>query len=202
MDFILEIKNNLSPEMCNKIIEKFEKDEGKQPAVVWENIIDPSTKNEVKISTDLHINPSQNSDWCNVDQYLYERLSEGLIKYRDHIKKHLDKKAINIFHATGGVFKIMNENGYQIQRTRKNGFYVWHNDSLQEHQRTLTFLWYLNTLDPDFDGGTTDFECGRRIVPEQGKLIIFPATWTYIHRGAPVISDNTKYVCTGWILEK
>jgi hypothetical protein len=196
MDFILEIKNNLSPEMCNEIIEKFEKDKTKAPGITWAGL---STEN--KISTDLHINPSKNSDWCNVDQYLYERLSEGLIKYREHIKKHLDKKAINI-SATGGVFKIMNENGYQIQRTCKNGFYVWHNDSFQQHERTLTFLWYLNSLDPDVDGGTTDFECGRRIVPEQGKLIIFPATWTYIHRGAPVISDNTKYVCTGWILEK
>ena len=31
-----------------------------------------------------------------------------------------------------------------------------------------------------------------------GKLLIFPATWTYMHRGNVPISED-KYIVTGWL---
>jgi len=62
-------------------------------------------------------------------------------------------------------------------------------------RRFLAFFMYLNTVDK---GGETEFVDGTLIKPEQGKLMLFPATWTYIHQGRPPIS-NTKYICTGWI---
>jgi hypothetical protein len=36
------------------------------------------------------------------------------------------------------------------------------------------------------------------VKPEAGKLLFFPATWTYPHRGMMPIS-NDKYIITGWI---
>ena len=62
--------------------------------------------------------------------------------------------------------------------------------------RIITFLWYLNTVE---EGGETEFFNGRiSIKPEKGKLLLFPSTWTYIHRGNMPIS-NDKYILTGWI---
>ena len=46
--------------------------------------------------------------------------------------------------------------------------------------------------------GYTEFKNGIKIQPEQGKLLIFPAVWSYIHRGFPPKTE-TKYICTGWI---
>jgi hypothetical protein len=37
------------------------------------------------------------------------------------------------------------------------------------------------------------------IKPKSGKLLIFPACWTYPHRGTMPISDD-KYIITGWIM--
>ena len=59
----------------------------------------------------------------------------------------------------------------------------------------LTFLFYLNTLE---EGGHTEFWGNYKIKPETGKLLLFPASWTFPHCGKTPISDN-KYIITGWI---
>ena len=58
-------------------------------------------------------------------------------------------------------------------------------------RRFLVFFIYLN--DVDF-GGETEFpELNLTISPECGRILVFPATWTYLHRGNTPIS-NDKYI--------
>ena len=83
-------------------------------------------------------------------------------------------------------------NGFQIQRTKPDEGYAWHNDSCS--QRLLTWIWYLN----DVEEGYTEFYDGFKVKPETGKLMIFPATWQYPHRGVPP-KTGLKYICTGWV---
>ena len=47
------------------------------------------------------------------------------------------------------------------------------------------------------DEGDTEFADGTRIQPVAGRLIFFPATWTFLHRGYP--PKVKKYLCNGWI---
>ncbi len=84
-----------------------------------------------------------------------------------------------------------------MQKTKPGEYYKWHHDSLsnKNKERLLSFIWYLNDVHV---GGHTEFIDGTKIKPETGKLLIFPSTWTYVHQGAPPIS-NTKYIITGWI---
>ena len=63
----------------------------------------------------------------------------------------------------------------------------------EDGPRYLTFIWYLNTVDE----GWTQFFNGNQVAPRQGRLLIFPSTWTYIHQGYP--PKQTKYIITGWI---
>ena len=61
--------------------------------------------------------------------------------------------------------------------------------------RHLTFLWYLNDVE---EGGETEFWGQYGIKPEAGKLILFPASWTFPHKAnVPISSD--KYIITGWL---
>ena len=54
----------------------------------------------------------------------------------------------------------------------------------------MTYLWYLNDVT---DGGETAFNGEYKIKPTAGKLILFPASWTFPHCGKmPVSSD--KYI--------
>ena len=62
--------------------------------------------------------------------------------------------------------------------------------------RIFTFMWYLNTIE-EKDEGYTEFVDGTKIQPVAGRLIFFPATWTFLHRGYP--PKVKKYLCNGWI---
>jgi hypothetical protein len=44
----------------------------------------------------------------------------------------------------------------------------------------------------------TEFLNGKKIKPEPGKIVFFPTTWTYAHRGQPIEKGN-KYIVTGFI---
>jgi hypothetical protein len=61
----------------------------------------------------------------------------------------------------------------------------------------LTYIWYLNDVN---EGGETIIWDNHKIKPTTGKLLLFPATWTYPHSGLMPIS-NDKYIITGWIYQ-
>jgi len=207
MDYILEIDNNISPEICKEMIDRFEKDDRKSDGVIIGGG-NKMTMFKHKISKDLNISNYTNSDdkngifWGDIDEYLCKQLREGIKKYQSHIiDMYATKSMLSDCDFGADLFANMHDLGYQIQRTTKGGYYKWHNDSFDEQRRKITFIWYLNDVNPEH-GGSTDFECGKRIVPKQGKLVMFPATWTYPHTGRPVTGDIKKYICTGWLCDK
>lgn len=87
-----------------------------------------------------------------------------------------------------------------IQRTAKGqGYHVWHHeaDNLSTSHRVATFILYLTDIT---EGGETEFLYqSKRVNPRQGKLVMFPAGYTHTHRGNPVLSDEVKYIVTGWL---
>ena len=114
------------------------------------------------------------------------------------------------------------DSGYQIQRTQEGELYDWHADddvspildtivfpirgyrdsgSVLQARRLFTYLFYLND---DYEGGDTLFRVGPgkndifNVAPKQGKLICFPASWYFHHKG-DVVTKGSKYVCTGWL---
>ena len=74
--------------------------------------------------------------------------------------------------------------------------YDWHHDASRKYKhpqnpnwrRVISSITYLND---DFKGGETEFE-DQVIIPESGKTLIFPSTFTYPHRGCPIIEGIKK----------
>jgi hypothetical protein len=177
--FIWIKRNSLSPEFCSHIIDKFEKDSRKHQG--YSNF---SINLDIKRSTDLHIS-NYKDEWKEEDNILFTSLTEAI---KEYVMIH---KKLSITH----------DKGYQIQRTRPGEFYDWHHDFYSNSTdgfRVLTYIWYLNDIQ---EGGYTEFIDGTRIQPETGKLLLFPATWTYIHRGVTP-EKETKYICTGWLCNR
>ena len=90
----------------------------------------------------------------------------------------------------------------KFQKTEPGGgYHLWHyeNASSGFAQRELTWMIYLNDID---DGGETEFLYQkRRIKPQKGTVVIFPAGMTHVHKGNLVMGDRDKYIVTGWYIK-
>jgi hypothetical protein len=181
--FILIDEDNLEKAICEEIIKSFEKDLRREKGIFGGGQIDQRVKN----TTDLVLSGFSEKIWRQFDNYLFDSLKVGLKKYLNVIYNANGNLPNNLFDKTG----------FQIQKYEKNiGKYIWHSDNFTEknNDRFLTFIWYLNDV---IEGGETCFLNGK-IKPTAGKLLIFPSTWTYIHKGNVPISED-KYIITGWL---
>jgi hypothetical protein len=88
-----------------------------------------------------------------------------------------------------------------VQRTDNNcgGYHQWHCEASchASMDRWLVYTLYLNDI-PEGEGETEFLHQNYRYQPKQGQVVIWPAGFTYIHRGNP-IRTTTKYIATGWV---
>jgi len=177
----------LDASFCDGLIHKFNNDDRVSSGIVGKGHKD----NGLKKSDDLHITSAP-----------------GYGKYHDHMRNQLldvIRDYQNILEEKIPVYypllKDMKFAGFNMQRTQPGGYYNWHTD---EHvmstgrYRGITYIIYLNTI---HEMGYTEFYDGTRIQPKQGHALIFPATWTHVHRGVPPTKE-LKYIATGWCYYK
>jgi hypothetical protein len=178
----------ISAKMCKSIIKKFNADERKIKGETAQGY-----RPDTKRSMDLHIGGLE--EWKEEDSLFFGALVKHLPLYQGHVDKVMDGEAsISIFGSPE-----VKDGGYQIQKTVPGEEYTWHNDSvtINEYTRVLTYIWYLNDVP---EGGETEFYDGTLIKPVRGRMVLFPSTWTFMHRGRTPESD--KYIATGWMLYK
>jgi hypothetical protein len=180
--FVFEKKNALAKDICTEILRRFENKKSDQyPGRIGQKA---NKETNIKKSTDLLV--SGNPEWGDIDRNLFLSLDKALKEFRE----------LHPFFK--GNFKDM---GYGIQRTDPGEYYHWHIDggSHEFSHRQLVAIWYLNDLEGT--GGETEFEYQNiKIMPEAGKLILFPPFWTHKHRGKQLESGNSKYIATTWIV--
>ena len=87
----------------------------------------------------------------------------------------------------------------KIQKYKPSqGYHVWHCDAstIANSRRMMVHTLYLNTVEK---GGETEFlHQSRRVLPEQGTLVLFPPYWTHPHRGNPPL-EGDKYIMNTWL---
>ncbi len=86
----------------------------------------------------------------------------------------------------------------KLQKTKPTeGYHVWHIE--HDEKRFKRILFFITYLNDDFEAGETEFlNMQKRVKPKQGRVLIAPAHFPYVHRGNPPI-NGTKYVHTGWV---
>ena len=88
----------------------------------------------------------------------------------------------------------------KIQKTLPTeGYHIWHlehGSGVENARRALVFTIYLNDVE---EGGETEFlHFSKRVNPETGRIVIWPAGFPYVHRGNPPLSGE-KYIITSWM---
>lgn len=189
--FIYINENSLSIDICNDIINLFENDDTKTPGETLGGV-----RKMVKDTTDLNILNS-GPKWSKINNLLINELQYNYNKYIENGNEFFTNQSIKYNIVP---FKHLDITTLQIQKyIKKEGKYIYHNDGRNDYTnkstRILTYLWYLNTVD---EGGETELLGNIKIKPVAGKLLLFPACWTFPHCGLTPISSN-KYIITGWL---
>jgi hypothetical protein len=188
MQFIYSNPKVLEPSFCNEVIDLFEKSPLKRPGSFRHNekVIE---KHDIKKSTDISFDPSFLKDptWGVHLDYLVKTIEKNVGDYITKFNSAFEKL---------DDFRL--DTTFNIQRYEPGeAFYGWHCEraGLQASSRVLVWMIYLNTIN---EGGGTQFYYQNHIEkPEQGKLLIWPVDWMYLHKGIPSLT-KTKYIFTGW----
>jgi hypothetical protein len=185
MEFIYEIEDVIDKKTCEDIIKRFELDKRKV-----RGITSGGMSTGIKVSIDLPIGRQVMApQWSDVTHKIVNKVNNCLKKYFKYLYENKITKGDPFDKNTLFIGPP------QIQKTEKGGYYRWHHDG--ECGRIITYILYLNDVEEGI-GGTTDFMNGKSVQPKAGKLIFFPATWSYIHRGKK-LEKGEKYILTNFI---
>ena len=133
---------------------------------------------------------------CNLNSNneLYQSYTSELVEI---LKDYCEKYTFVDYYAPWGIIEPVNIKKYSPPA---QAFHGWHTERAAPIMpvclRNLVFMTYLNDVD---DCGETEyFYQNLKISPKKGKTVIWPADWTYTHRGLPS-PTQTKYIVTGWL---
>lgn len=187
-NFIGIYDNYITKEECNRAIKLFE-DQDKFNRTINRQSFEKVSPLE-KQDQQYFANP-------NVIHFWYEELKSLMVNY-DQALKHYEEltgcaKAFDL-----ETFKYTS---VKIQKTLPTeGYHVWHvehNSDFESSKRGLVFSIYLNDVE---EGGETEFlHFSKRVKPKAGRIVIWPASFPYVHRGNPPLSGE-KYLLTSWMM--
>jgi hypothetical protein len=176
----------IDKKICQGLIKYFEKNKKLQKKGLVQGNSPKYKISDIKVSTDISI-PSEDYNKIVIDNYFI-----GLNRCIEEYKKIFTFCSANTFQWR------ITENVNIQKYNPKEGFFKWHNERIGmsdlNNKRHLVFMTYLNSLE---NGGTEFFHQKIKLKAEQGLTVIWPADWTYTHRGI-ISSNETKYIATGW----
>ena len=111
----------------------------------------------------------------------------------EHFTLRIDEmiRDYNETYETG----IKQSEGFHVLRYQNKAEYRNHHDHGVMNQRTLSLVMFLND---DYEGGELEFPYfDYKIVPQKGKVVLFPSSFAYSHIAHPV-EEGTKYTAINW----
>lgn len=183
MNYVTYYDNAIAPELCDRIIEKFESN----PQQHEQTVLD-----EHRSFTEINI--TKQKDWSDIQDILLDLMQYNLARYMKQF--NVDPKA------------WPEQVGYEMFRMKRylpnsNDEFKFHVD-VQDYataRRFLVYFFYLNTVE---EGGETAFQYNRnteilaKVKPVKGRLLMFPPLWTHPHIGMKPIS-GPKYIIGGYL---
>ena len=163
--------------ICDKLIDHFESSKNQTPGKVETGVDEKKKKSTDIVLTDDTLN--------NTYAIELQKTFDEYIKIYPYCN----------MYAPWGIIEPINVQRYYSSE----GFYEWHTErgsaNSKQANRHLVFMTYLNDVD---DAGETEFLYQNiKVKPEKGLTLVWPADWTFTHRGC-TSKTETKYIATGW----
>ena len=193
-DYIIEFENQFPDDFCDNLLNicntNYKVGTGDDHMLQGRDLINRDLLKLVKTSEDVQLN--------DIDMAFHKTYHHIMKKVKSKYSDILIEKNLDMHAYDGGPYILGNliinseQTGAIIQKSEVGQYYNWHYD--YSPSRLLTCILYLNDMEDDA-GGCTEFTCGRIVKPTKGKVLIFPATINYIHRGT-IVKKGSKYIIT------
>lgn len=173
-NYIQIYENVLSQDKCDHYINLIEKSY-KNPGMIFSDTGKIITDKNVKISEDINIS----SKYPKEIDFLMSLFSTAITRYENDINCSIPIQQAEQF--LGRVYR------------KGEGFYKEHidNGGINTSLRCVSMLLYLNTV---LEGGQLNFPRQNKLIDiKQGRLVIFPSNWMYVHAAYIPIS-NDRYI--------
>ena len=190
-DFIGYYTDVYPPGYSKALIDEFERLKDQDYGWNRQNSEGASKRMKEDYAICLNLHPLKSVTIDDEERHILEIYYEGLYACIDEYIK---------MYELIGTEKFTTSDMKMQKTCAKEGYHVWHYEHGPQYpKRVLTFIYYLNTLE-DHQNGTTEFlHQQRQIKPVENTLVVWPASYTHVHRGNPVYGDNPKYIITGWV---
>jgi len=186
-NFIGIYDNYITPQECNKAIKLFEEQHKFNNTI---NRIGFEKSSVLKKQDQQFFSrPNNLNIWWEDLKSLIFNFDMAWNHYSQNIGA-LDAYGIDTFYYTQ----------LKIQKTLPTqGYHVWHlehNKGFECEARAFAYSIYLNDVE---EGGETEFlHFSKRVKPKKGRIVIWPASFPYVHRGNPPLAGD-KYIITSWM---
>jgi hypothetical protein len=191
--FVLEIPNFIPNDICESVVRRFEND-GRKVEGSFSYPVGDQVLTRLKNNTELTI--ASCTDWEDMNTLFLNYTLKAYNEYVKHLKDTFDgygDPRYPIYERE--LFPTdMICTGFPIQRLGKGDVYDWHHDGDVSKPYFIQIIFYLNTLQEN-QGGCTEFIDGKKVRPEMGKVLMYPCSWTFPHKGGEIL-DGYKYICT------
>ena len=167
----------LDPQFCRSVIERFEAYPRKVPGKVGDHTPEGGVRPEIKDTVEVLLT-QEHPEWRDVLAHVTDNLRRILPVYLER------------WHPAFTV--PLRPEDFRVARYLPGGHFDWHSDNMGGSvTRVITAQWFLNDV---LEGGETEFAWqGVAVPPREGRLLLAPVGWTYLHRGAPPVS-GPKYI--------
>jgi len=192
--FVLEIPNFIPDDVCTSIIRRFENDDRKIEGYFTYPVGDQVV---TRVKNNIELSILSCSGWEDVGTLFLDYTMKAYTEYTKHLKSTFSgygDPMYPVYDRESGV-KNISCIGFPIQRLGKGDMYDWHHDGDDISKANfIQIIFYLNTLQEN-QGGCTEFIDGKKVRPETGKVLMYPCSWTFPHKGGEVLGGY-KYICT------
>lgn len=181
-DYIYIIKNGLSLNLCDEILDEFKNSDEWQDTIVGSGVVKKNIRNcETIIISFPHVIQKNNEVRHKLDNDIFDSAS----------------KCIQEYNAKFPHCRIEEDSGYELLRYPEGCFYTEHTDSYKIRPRAVSCSFILND---NFEGGEFAF-FNRELIYKlkKGDALMFPSNFMYPHEVMRV-TKGTRYSIITWFV--
>ena len=180
--FIEVYDNEISLDDCQRLISLFEKYPNKGRGKVVYNGRNQQI-DEIKKCIEIPDRYFSKGDVISniIASYLKKIINEYMQKYSELNSDYVGRWHVDDIYT------------FKKYETKDDGFKIWHTEQTNgKSERLLVWMFYLN----DAKSGT-EFKHFSTVDAKMGRGIIWPATFTHMHRSES--NKGLKYIVSGWM---